>query len=153
VHNSGDAQDVIVNAVVKRYGSDEVLDGLLLRMLKGMVGSVSFTPQWDSTNCTPGYCCVEVTLSDLQGNLLDKDSELFALGSSSGRITSFSATPEYARAGDDVDIDLTFENNGPVDITGLARIEVIEPNGASVAILFGTAFACEWVVGGGRKIL
>jgi hypothetical protein len=125
LNNSGPAQDVIVNAVVKRYGSAEIVDGLLLESLKELTGPACFSPEWGSNESEPGYYCVEVTLKNTAGNVLDRKSEMFRMGISSGEITYFTAAPEYVQVGNDVTINMTFENTGTVNITGYARIKVL----------------------------
>jgi hypothetical protein len=122
--NQGDSQDVVFNALTKRYGSDEIVDGLLLRSLDDFEGEASFSPQWDSSGFDPGYYYVEVTLKDNDGNVLDRETERFRLGISSGEITSFAATPQHFDIGDSINISLVFSNSGTVDIPGTAVIRV-----------------------------
>jgi parallel beta-helix repeat protein len=129
LNNSGEAQDVIVSASVKQYGSDEVVDGLLLSTLKEFKGLASFSPQWESSGFEPGYYYVEVTLKDTAGNLLDSETQMFRLGISSGEITNFTATPEYFDIGDAVDINMTFNSTGTVDITGTAITKIKNSTG------------------------
>ena len=129
LNNSGEAQDVIVDALVKRCGSDEIGDGLLLRTLKGFEGLASFSPQWDSSGVEPGYYYVEVTLKDTSGNVLDRQTEMFRLGISSGEITNFTATLEYFEIGDDIEINMTFNNTGTVNITGTAITRIMNSSG------------------------
>jgi hypothetical protein len=132
LNNSGDTKDVIVEAVVKAESSGEVVDGLLLRTLKGFKGLASFSPQWDSSGVEPGYYYVEVTLKDTGGNVLDRKTEMFRLGISSGEITSFTATPEYFGIRDDIDINMAFNNTGTVNITGTAITKIKNSTGYAV---------------------
>nr|QNO51068.1 hypothetical protein HCFNICHJ_00025 [Methanosarcinales archaeon ANME-1 ERB6] len=129
LNNSGDTQDVLVDAVVKAGGSGEVAFGLLLRTLKEFAGHASFSPHWDSSGIVPGYYIVEVTLKDTGGNVLDRKTEMFRLGISSGEITNFTATPEYFDIGDDIDINMAFNNNGTVNITGVAVTRILNLTG------------------------
>jgi|GEM_PF-956569 len=129
LNNSGEAQDIIFSASVKRCGSGEVVNGLLLRTLKEFTGLASFTPQWDSNGVEPGYYCVEVTLKDTSSNVLDRQTEMFRLGISSGEIASFTATPECFDIGDEIEIEMVVENNGTVNITGTAVIRVLNSTG------------------------
>jgi len=129
LNNSGPAQDVIVNAVIKRYGSAEIMDGLLLESLKEFVGPACFSPQWYSNDSEPGYYCVEVTLKDKAGDTLDRKTEMFRLGISSGEITNFTVTPDNVEVGDDTTINMTFENTGTVNITGYASIKIVNSSG------------------------
>jgi hypothetical protein len=132
LNNSGDAQDVLCDAVVKAGSSGEVVDGLLLHVLKGFTGLASFSPQWDSGDVEPGYYFVEVTLKDTSGNVLDQKTALFRLGISSGEIVIFTATPEFFDIGDDIEIELAFRNNGTVNITGTAIIRVLNATGYAI---------------------
>ncbi|MBC8512700.1 MAG: hypothetical protein H8D32_06930 [Dehalococcoidia bacterium] len=72
LHNSGETQDVIVNTVIKQYGSDETEAGLPLRSLRSLVGDASVTAEWDTSGIEPGYYYAEVALADTAGNVLDK---------------------------------------------------------------------------------
>jgi hypothetical protein len=127
--NSAEPLDVIVSAVVKGYGSGETVDGLLLSTLKNFAGAASFSPQWDSSGFEPGYYYVEATLEDTAGNVLDRRTETFRLGIYSGEVTAFTAAPEYFQIGDDIEIDMTFENTGTVNISGSAVIRILGPTG------------------------
>nr|QNO54193.1 Tol-Pal system protein TolB [Methanosarcinales archaeon ANME-1 ERB7] len=129
LNNSGDAQDVLVDAVVKAGGSGEIASGLLLQTLRGFEGIASFSPHWDSSGVDPGYYFVEVTLKDISGDVLDRTTEMFRLGISFGKITSFTATPECFDIGDEIEIEMAFENNGTVKITGTAVIRVLNSTG------------------------
>lgn len=70
--NSGETQDVIVNTVIKEYGSDETVAGLPLRSLRSLAGDASVTAEWDTSGIELGYYYAEVTLADTAGNVLDK---------------------------------------------------------------------------------
>jgi hypothetical protein len=124
LNNPGEAQDVIVNAVVRAEGSGQLVDGLLLHSLKGLRGPASFSPYWDSNGIQPGHYFIEGTLNDISGDVLDKKTRMFRLGICSGQITNFSATPESAEIGDDVEIKMAFNNAGTVNITGVAVIRI-----------------------------
>ena len=128
--NSGETQDVVVSVVVKEHGGlGENVDGLLLEMLKEFSGQASFSPQWDSGGFQPGYYAVEATLKDINSNVLDRKTEMFRLGISSGKIASFTATPECFDIGDEIEIEMEFENTGTVNITGTAVIRVLNSTG------------------------
>jgi len=132
LNNSGEPHDMIVNASVGGYGSGEIVDGLLLSTLDGLSGEASFSPQWDNSGFEPGYYYVEVTLQDTSGNVLDRQTEMFRLGISSGEITSFTATPAYFDIGDSINMSLVFSNTGTVNITGTAGIRVQGEGGETV---------------------
>ena len=127
--NSGEAEDVVVSALMKSCDAVDIEDGLLLRTLHNLAGDASFSAQWDSSGFEAGYWNVEVTLEDTAGYVLDKKMELFKLGICSGEITELTATPESAQIGDDVSIKMTFNNTGTVTITGIARIRILDAAG------------------------
>jgi hypothetical protein len=132
LNNPGEPEDVILSTVLKAAGSDSVLEGLLLRKLENVTGVASFSTVWDSTGFEPGDYVVEAELRATNGTLLDRETQLFVLGLSSGEITHFTATPEYFEIGDEIAIDLTFENTGTVNLTGTAVIMVYNATGSEV---------------------
>ena len=71
LNNSGEAQDVVVNTVITRYGSSEFVSGLPLRSLRNLIGDASLTVDWATNSVEAGYYCAEVTLIDTAGNVLD----------------------------------------------------------------------------------
>ena len=79
VESAGDPADAVVNAVVRRYGTDEKLAGLLLESLDALTGAASFSARWDSANAAPGICYVDVIIADLTGRILDRRTALFRL--------------------------------------------------------------------------
>jgi hypothetical protein len=117
-------QDVVVSALVRRYGSNEVVDGLLLRTLKSFSGTGSFSMAWDIGGRESGGYAVEITLWDTEGNLMDREIVTFQVGISAGEITHFSATPAHFKSGDLIQTLLTFANKGTKPITGQAIIQV-----------------------------
>jgi PKD repeat protein len=129
VNNTGPSKDVIVNAVIRQSATDDVVSGLLLSTLHDFSGSASFSPQWDSEGTPPGYYYVEVTLSDIQGRLLDRKTSLFGLDLTMGDITAFSVSPQYFDIGDMVSIDLTFTNTGSVSFNGTAYTNIQDMDG------------------------
>ena len=81
VESTGEPADAVVDAVVRRYGTDEKLAGLLLESLDALTGAASFTSAWDSANAAPGICYVDVIIADLTGRILDRRTALFRLDS------------------------------------------------------------------------
>ena len=132
MNNTGASQDVIVNAVIIQSGTETVIDGLLLSTLDECTGSASFSPQWDSTGTPPGYYYAEVTLSDTQGRLLDRETSLFGVDLAAGAISAFSVSPQYFDIGDTITVDLTFTNTGPVVINGTTYTTIQDMNGSLV---------------------
>jgi hypothetical protein len=132
LNNSGDAQDVVVDVVVKAEGSGEVVDGLLLHALHSLTGTASFSTLWDSTGFEPGYYAIEATIKDGGGQVLDRQTRWFRLGVYSGEVTAFSATPTFFDVGDTISTSLAFSNTGTVSITGIVRIEIQDDDGQVV---------------------
>ena len=124
LNHSGQPEDVVVNAAVKRCGTEELVAGLLLRTLTGLSGPASFSLEWDSTGFSAGDYFVAVTLQDSQGKVLDLQDRLVRLGIVSGEITSLSATPLDFEPGQPVAIGLAFGNTGTANISGTAVIQV-----------------------------
>ncbi|NOZ28117.1 MAG: hypothetical protein GXP39_08715 [Chloroflexi bacterium] len=118
-------QDVVVGAVIRRYGSDELVDSLFLRTLADLAGAASFSTSWSSEGVAPGVYYVEVTLRDPEGRTLDRRTSTFTLGAPSGAVTRLTATPERFRVGDPIQISMTFANTGPVALDGVAVIRVL----------------------------
>ncbi|HDS44700.1 MAG TPA: hypothetical protein ENN68_01145, partial [Methanomicrobia archaeon] len=133
LNNTGEAEDVVVSAVVKRYGSDEVVDGLFLSTLTDFTGPASYSLQWNSGGFEPGDYVVAVILRDAENNVLDTKMGQFWLGISSGEITRFTATPEHFELGDVIAINMTFANTGTVPLAGTAIVRVIDVTGVTVA--------------------
>jgi hypothetical protein len=129
LENTGDAQDVIVDAVVKAEGSGEVVDGLLLDDLGDLTGQATYALQWDSTGFEAGYCMVEAEIRDADGDVLDRATRRFRLGINSGEVTTLTATPESFDPGDTISVTLVFSNTGTVPITGTAVIQVQDGGG------------------------
>jgi hypothetical protein len=75
----GDPVDVVVDAVVRRYGTDERLAGLLLNRLDALMGVATFAPEWDSAGVEPGLCYVDVTAADMTGRILDRRTAMVRL--------------------------------------------------------------------------
>jgi len=132
LENTGDAQDVIVSAVVEAEGSGEVVDGLLLRELSDLAGQATFALDWDSTGFEAGYYTVEAEIQDAEGQLLDRVTRRFRLGIVAGQVTALTATPEIFDPGDRIDLTLVFSNTGTVPITGTAVIQVQDGGGEIV---------------------
>jgi hypothetical protein len=128
----GDPQDVAVSVLLRRYGTAEVVDSLLLETLAGLSGKAAFSPQWDSGGAEPGLYYVEVTLRDPGGDVLDRQTETFVLGAPAGAITGFDVAPDQFEAGDDVGVTLVFSNTGTVPITGTTVVRILNGSGGTV---------------------
>jgi hypothetical protein len=129
LHNAGEPLDVVVEAVVKGYGSDRVVEGLLLRTLTGVTGTASFSPVWDSSECDPGLYYVEVSLGDSEGKLLDVQREMFRLGVVAIEVAALTATPEVFAIGQSISTSLTLRNAGTVSLSGQAVVAIQREDG------------------------
>ncbi len=130
--NPGEAQDVVVNAAIKRYGSHEVAAGLLLRTLRALSGPASFSLAWDSRGFEPDLYYVEASLADEFGNLLDSRTALFTLGIATAEISGLHATPAHFSVGDPIRISLDLSNTGTVPLAASAVIQVQNASGETV---------------------
>jgi hypothetical protein len=132
LENAGEAQDVVVSALIQRYGSEETVDGLLLEALDGLLGQASTSALWDSGGFDPGYYAVQVTVKDTADNVLDRATVMFRLGIPSGEITYFTATPAQFDVGDVIDVSMGFHNSGSVTLTGTAVIRILDEAGEEI---------------------
>jgi len=131
--NSGqEPVDVIVEATVRSEASGQTVSGFPLRTLTDVGGLASFSMELDTAGFPSGNYLLEVAVRDASGALLDSETETILLGTSSGKITAFSATPGYFAGGDTIAMSLTFENNGTRDIGGTATITVRDEVGQPV---------------------
>ncbi|MBP7049611.1 MAG: fibronectin type III domain-containing protein [Phycisphaerae bacterium] len=77
----GEAQDAFADTVIRQYGSDELVAGLLLDNLAGLVGTASYAATWDSTGATPGFYYAETKIVDTAGQVLARETALFSVKS------------------------------------------------------------------------
>jgi len=130
--NTGDAQNVIVSALVKSYGSGQTVDGLLLRQISNLQGTARFAPSWSSGTTTAGAYCVEVTVTGPAGSILDRRTVKFVLGVSAAEIASLTATPDHFQPGDAVSIQMVVSSTGSIDLNGSAILRIQDEAGAVV---------------------
>lgn len=130
--NVAEARDIVFSALIRRYPTQEVVDGLQLRTLANLTGKAHFAPPWPTAGVEPGQYAVEAALYEPSGNLLDKKTEVIQVGTIRGDITNFSATPERFDLGGVVDLSMSFENAGTLDIAGRAVMRVQDENGATI---------------------
>ena len=124
LNNDGAAQDVVVDAVVRKDSSGEIVDGLLLHTLDDLEGAASFSTNWDTATFAPGDYTVEVELRGIGGELLDRDLTQITLGITMGEIASLTVSPTVFDIGETIDISMVFSNTGTLPITGTAVINV-----------------------------
>jgi hypothetical protein len=77
----GEAQDAFADTVIRQYGSDELVAGLLLDNLAGLVGTASYAATWDSTGAEPGFYYAETKIVDTAGQVLARETALFSVKS------------------------------------------------------------------------
>jgi hypothetical protein len=124
--------DVLIEARVQRYGSDEPVAGLLLRTLAQLNGAASFSPVWDSRGVAPGEYDVRLTLRDTAGDVLDTATLGVRLGTRAAEVTGLAVTPSRFQPGQALQIMLDLRNSGTLDLSGTAVIEVRSPSGEVV---------------------
>jgi hypothetical protein len=73
IQNSGLPQDIVVDTVIKRYGSDAFVDGLPIRHLAEFSGEGSFSAAWQGGGEELEALYAEVSLTDLSGNVLARN--------------------------------------------------------------------------------
>ncbi len=125
VQNSGQPQDAVVSATVRRDTPGSEAHGLLLRTLKDLQGLAFFPIRWDTDGFEPGQYLVQVDLHAPDGDLLDRAMTTVQLGTVSAQATNLKATPASVNPGDQVNLSLDFKNTGTVPITGTAIIQVL----------------------------
>ncbi len=128
IEHVGDAQDVIVAAVVKKQAGQQI-DGLLLQSLPDLTGTASWSLQWDSSGAAAGDYAIEVEITDAAGHVLDRETVEFRIGIVSVEVMALVAAPTLFGIGDTVALSLTWRNNGSVPISGTAVIHVYDENG------------------------
>ncbi len=77
--NSGDIQDVVISLAIKSYISDELIDGLPIRSLKGLAGEGSYSDTWDTTGTSLGDYYAEAVVTDTYGNIIDSETIGFSI--------------------------------------------------------------------------
>jgi hypothetical protein len=136
LRNSGNPQDVIVDAVVVDRSSGDPVDGLMLEALNALAGLASFHTAWDSGGVDPGRYGIDVEIREGSGKVLDGATVDFELGIHAGEITSLTAAPELFDIGDTIAISTCFKNTGTVPMTGTAIVEVQALSGFTTTASF-----------------
>jgi len=126
LRNAGEAKDVVAGALIRLYGSDEVVGGLPLRTLHAITGDASFSMTWSSEGFSAGDYCVEVTLNDTSGNWLDRRVSGFRLGRIMINVTGFNVGPKHFTIGDPIKVELEARNAGSCTISGRCVFIVLE---------------------------
>ena len=77
--NSGEVQDVVAGVAIKRYGTDEMVEGLPVRTLRDISGEGLYSATWSSGETAVGDYYVEANVTDTSGNLLDSETTGFGI--------------------------------------------------------------------------
>ncbi len=75
----GDPIEAVAAVVVRRYGTDEKLAGLLLTSLDSLTGRSSLSLTWESTSAGPGYYYVDATITDMSGRILERKTAMISI--------------------------------------------------------------------------
>jgi hypothetical protein len=134
--NSGAPLDVIVAPTVRDLVNGDTVDGLDLHLLHALSGPSTYGFEWDSSGFAPGHYLLWVDLLDSEGNWLDSASETFRLGITAAEITAFSATPDFFRPGEPIDISVVINNTGSAPLSGEAIIQVQTASGMTTTAVF-----------------
>jgi hypothetical protein len=131
IANRDEARDVVFQAVVKPYGADRAIDGLLVETLRGFSGAASYRAHWDTRGSEPGYYAVEATLTDLEGQVLDRESTLLRVGSPLIEVTEFVVTPQVVTPDSEaLVVAMSVRNAGSVSLAeSTARIQFFNSAG------------------------
>ena len=122
-------KDVVINSIITSESTGEVVSGIILRTLKELKGKASYSTLWNNTDLEPGNYNIIVELRDTHGVLLDKKIENIRLGISSGEIISYNVKPESFHIGDNLKINMIFNNTGNTNISGSAKIKIFDSEG------------------------
>ena len=126
IYNPGTSQDLYLAPVIKRYGSEEIIDGLALKSLKEFAGDAKISLEWDTKDVSNGTYVIEVTLFDKLNNFIDKKASDFFIGEALITTKEFSVSPKHFSIRDKIDIKLTFKNDGSVKVSGSCIFKISE---------------------------
>ncbi len=73
--------EAVAAVVVRRYGTDDKLAGLLLGELDDLVGPSSLALAWDSTGSEPGNYYVDAVITDMTGRILSRKTAMICIES------------------------------------------------------------------------
>jgi len=122
VNNSQTPINASVNADMKFYGSDEVVDSVTLGTVTLDPGVTDSNLSWDTSGQPSGYYLTDIVLRDVNGLSLDSGNKKFRLGILSGSITQFNVTPTNMTGGGNISINMTFNNTGTENLSGAAMV-------------------------------
>ena len=154
ISTTGAAGDTAVGCVIRHAGTGEIAVELLMDTLTALEGQASFTPQWLADNVAPDNYSVECSLTSPGGILLDRQSQMFYVGTTSGVIHDFTVDPVNFLPGGVITTSLIFHNDGTVALNGTLVVDVRDSAGTLVDTLSQiftglapaatTTFDAEW---------
>jgi len=106
LNNTGERNDIVTSLIIKKYGDDQIVEGLPLRVMKNCEGTCSYSTTWDTSNMTTGLYYIEATITETTGDILDKKIEMFDIPSAEIKIASIKGG---------FGVSATLDNNGPVN--------------------------------------
>lgn len=125
---SQNANDLIIEVVVKEESSDEVVDGLLLRTLDSVTPAACCSLEWDTGNIPAGTYYLDAKIRNSSGNLIGRRRKTISLGMASITVKGFTAVPDAAN----VNTTFAFENNAGVEVSGKAVVKIQDSQGRVV---------------------
>ncbi|MBN2005011.1 MAG: DNRLRE domain-containing protein [Anaerolineae bacterium] len=123
INNGGDAQSFVIQGEVYANEDEDAVGSIPLRTLHAISGTATLDLALPSALGAGDYTLV-VTLSDLDGRVLDTERAGFIQGIAESVVTDLSATPEPFQIGDTVALSLTFQNSGDLALDGVATLRV-----------------------------
>ena len=130
--NTGEARDVVVEAVITQEGSDEISSGLFLRTLNAFDGHAAWSETWPGDLFPPGYYHLRVEIRDPQGAILERRIETFRIGIAAARIEDLTVAPEHFSLGERVAVSLSVVNTGTEILNGTVVINIQNGTGATM---------------------
>lgn len=119
LNNKANPQTIVTNLVIKEYGLDEVIKGFPLTILKDCNGLCKYSTTFDTSNFKIGSYYLQLTISDIEGNILDSKILTFGIDIPSTEINITSISGGFG-------ISAGVENNGVENATDVKWSITIE---------------------------
>ncbi len=130
-----DNQSVHLRAEVESYAGLIYSEGMPLKTIEIQPGYSAIVFSWDTTSIPNGQYKIKFILEEQSGKIYDLATKSFTIGSSTGNITQFYATPDLFNISDPIDITLAFVNTGTNNINGSANITISNSTGDIIKTL------------------